>query len=394
MALEGSIKDFGIAEIFQLINLQKKSGILNIQNSELTASASIMFVAGEITYAFSSTSGDDEKIGRLLINAGKLSEEALEEILHLQETSGDKIGHLIVVSGYITKEDLKEVLQVQIKDTIFQVFRWKNGCYKFEAQPIEYEKEYQIPIPTDFILMEGIRMLDEWPYIENLIPSGNIIYTQNYKGEETETIFSSLTQEELSVFNLIDGQRDVNSIIQLVNLTEFEVYKSFATLKVADIISETSISQEAPVHSTETTGPIEPTEPTEQEEQFKDLPEKRRAWTAIQIAILTFIVSFVFLLFPIGEIGGIKYIISTLNTLKKISTEEELSYLRTAIKYYQIKNQDMPTSLEMLYKENFVKADTINDSWGNQYVFDLLPQGYRLYSKGPDGILRTIDDLK
>ena len=34
MALEGTIKDFGLPDIFQLIGLQRKTGILTLKNEQ------------------------------------------------------------------------------------------------------------------------------------------------------------------------------------------------------------------------------------------------------------------------------------------------------------------------------------------------------------------------
>ncbi|MBI5192100.1 MAG: DUF4388 domain-containing protein [Nitrospirae bacterium] len=429
MALEGSIKDFGIADIFQLINLQKKSGVLTIQNGE--AVASINFSVGEIVYAVSTKMGENEKVGRLLIGLGKLSEKALEDALIVQQNTGGKIGHILTASGAISEDDLKDVLQIQIKDVIFQAFRWKNGWYKFDAQEIEYEKEYQIPIPTDFILMEGIRMLDEWPYIESHISSENIIFSQSLKGEEAESLFSSLTPEEMSVFNLIDGQRDIRMIKQLVNLTEFDVFKNIAALKVAGLIEEItstpplnllpqgegelrSSSDESnmsgaltkvdengwdknvpPIHNISLDRRGFPTPP----EGF-DVPlheeknEKRRIWTAVQIAILIFIVSSIFIFFSIREIAGIKDYSSAYDRLKKSSAVDEMTSLRNAITFYQKANGKLSESLESLYQEHFISEDIITDPWGNKFVFEPLPQGYSIYSKGPDGLSGSSDDIK
>src|SRR3990170_7060112 len=120
MALEGTIKEFGPADILQLISLQKKGGVLSVHQSGM--SATITFYKGQIVYAVSSKREETEKVGRLLITVGKLTEKEIDEALRLQEKTGDKIGKILVTSGLISKEDLKEALQTQIKDVIFKVF--------------------------------------------------------------------------------------------------------------------------------------------------------------------------------------------------------------------------------------------------------------------------------
>src|SRR3989338_8612912 len=212
MALEGSIKDFGLADIFQLISLQKKTGMLNIHNKEITAT--VTFDKGQISYAaVEDKKGEIEKIGRLLIGAGKLKEKEIDEAIQIQGKTGERIGKILIDSGCISREDLKEYLSIQIKDVIFLMLRWSDGWYRFDSQEIEHNKEEQILIPTDFILMECTRMLDEWPYIESIIPSDDIIFSQSLEGEDAGALFSSLSPGELTIFNLINGERDVKEMV-------------------------------------------------------------------------------------------------------------------------------------------------------------------------------------
>ena len=376
MALEGTIKEFGLADILQFISLQKKGGVLTVHHSRM--SAAITFYKGQLVYAVSSEREETEKVGRLLITAGKLTEKEINEALHLQEKTGDKIGKILVTSGLISKEDLKGALQIQIKDVIFQILRWKEGGYRFDMQDIEYDKEYETPVPTDFVLMEGIRMLDEWPYIEGIIPSDSIIFSQCYKSEETERLFSSLSTNEIEVFNLINGQRDIKEIVGLTQFSEFEVYKILATLQVSGLISNTSLSTRV---GEATAGERE---------------EKRRLWISVQIAILSFTVSFILILMPIKEMLRIHEILAASEMLKIRTAQKELSYIHRAIHYYFLIHGGLPDSLEILHSEQYLKERFIADPWGSPFVFERYnPAGsdYRLYSRGMDRLASTPDDL-
>ena len=50
MALQGTIKDFALPDIFQLIGLQKKTGILTLSNDEETVT--LKFRIGEVVGAY------------------------------------------------------------------------------------------------------------------------------------------------------------------------------------------------------------------------------------------------------------------------------------------------------------------------------------------------------
>ena len=376
MALEGSIKDFGLADIFQLISLQKKTGMLNIHNKEITAT--VTFDKGQISYAaVEDKKGEIEKIGRLLIGAGKLKEKEIDEAIQIQGKTGERIGKILIDSGCISREDLKEYLSIQIKDVIFLMLRWRDGWYRFDSQEIEHNKEEQILIPTDFILMECTRMLDEWPYIESIIPSDDIIFSQSFEGEDAGALFSSLSPGELTIFNLINGERDVKKIIDHIQLGEFDVYKILATLKMSGLITPKSISS-----------------------RVEDVPvsegyEKKHLLTILQFAILTFILSFILLLLPIKEMVGINDIMSILEIMKVRDSRNELFHIHKAINYYRISNGMLPDSLELLQKEGYMKRGHLIDHLGSLFVYEKISPilDYRLYSKGVDKKLGTKDDI-
>src|SRR5262249_15643998 len=65
----------------------------------------------------------------------------------------------------------------QVSQIVFRVFRWRDGHYNFAAtDSVDFDRENFTPMSADFILMEGIRMVDEWPIIEKKIPSMDIVF--------------------------------------------------------------------------------------------------------------------------------------------------------------------------------------------------------------------------
>ncbi|MBI4715212.1 MAG: DUF4388 domain-containing protein, partial [Nitrospirae bacterium] len=136
MALQGNITDFGLADILQLIGLQKKTGILEIQKDVDTAM--IFFEEGQILYANSSKKGDTEKIGQILLKNGRIQESQLQEALQEQSASGgrSRIGQILESLGYADRESIREALQCQVKEILFHIFRWAEGTYRFESKPL------------------------------------------------------------------------------------------------------------------------------------------------------------------------------------------------------------------------------------------------------------------
>ena len=175
MALEGTLKDFSLADIFQLIGLQRKTGILTLKNEK--DQVTVAFENGMVVAADSSTKRLEDRLGNVLVKQGKLTKERLDDALSTQKATLQRLGHVLVTQNAITDKDLKEAITVQISQLVFKVFRWRDGEYHFApTDTVDYDRENFAPMSADFILMEGIRMVDEWPIIEKKIPSMDIVF--------------------------------------------------------------------------------------------------------------------------------------------------------------------------------------------------------------------------
>jgi hypothetical protein len=259
VALQGSIKDFGLPDIFQLIGLQRKTGVLTLKHGDDTVS--VTFENGMVVNADSSARRIEDRLGNLLVKQGKLTEDRLEEVLSKQRATLQRLGHILISGGYISQKDLQSALQVQVSQNVFKLFRWKEGDYHFEAaDKVEYDRANVQPMSADFILMEGIRMVDEWPIIEKKIPSTEIVFKPAVDPKLIETGGGEddllgglggggkgggsskirLSAEEERVFRKVDGVRNVQAIIDATGMHDFDTCKALFDLLSRSIIAPTS----------------------------------------------------------------------------------------------------------------------------------------------------------
>jgi hypothetical protein len=246
MALEGTIKDFGLPDIFQLIGLQRKTGHLTLANEKDGETVTVTFENGMVVMADSSARRLEDRLGNVLVKQGKLSRVRLEEALEVQQQTLQRLGHILSSGSVITGKDLREALQVQVSQIVFRVFRWRDGRYQFTpADGVDFDRENFAPMSADFILMEGIRMVDEWPIIEKKIPSFDIVFRpvvdpslievgelgpddsgEVRRGAPAASGRIRLTPEEDRVFRRVDGVRTVQAIIDATGTGEFEVCRT------------------------------------------------------------------------------------------------------------------------------------------------------------------------
>ena len=167
MALEGKIKDFGVAEILQLIGQQQKTGVLIIKGKKNKAEISLkegMIVAIDIEGR-----RKRDAVGDMLVKANVITKEELKKVLKIQEDTLSQLGKVLLKLEKVNKEILRDVLSIQIHERIYHILQWKEGKYHFDARPLESYEQLFSPLHIEHILIGALQMIDEWPAIKRKI---------------------------------------------------------------------------------------------------------------------------------------------------------------------------------------------------------------------------------
>ena len=261
MALEGTLRDFSLSDILQLIALQRKTGLLTLKSPD--DKVILGFDEGKLISAESSAKRLDTRLGSLLVKTGCLSPETLAKALEIQGQTLQRLGFILLKNGFCTAEDLRNGLDTQIRKITFGLFRWGDGDYVFDAQErVDYDREFVAPIQVESLLMEGARMMDEWPIIEKVIRSLQLVFQrvpvsqrvlQAEEHEEPEEIGDAslarrtreerdgpikISRQEWLVYELVDGRRSVGAIIDRTFLSDFDGCKAFYDLVSRGLIAE------------------------------------------------------------------------------------------------------------------------------------------------------------
>lgn len=352
MALEGSIKEFGLADIFQLLYHQKKTGVLIVEGPFDTVK--IFFSKGNIVATKSSKRPEDEKMGRILVNKGLLREADLDDLLQEQRLSNTRLGILLVKRGLVSKEVLADIITHHIVDQLVQMFSWKEGTYEFIPQEVSAYKELDISIDTQHILFDGLRILDEWSVIQGVL-SPDTIFIRTDETINTEDL--RLKEKEMHILSLIDGERDVCAVADLSGFDDFTVLKTLVAFLEKNLIS--------PVEGIKETVEVVP-----ERKEFPLQSLYNYAFAAVIVAAL--LIS----LLPMFFKGFSLY--------KNLSAVRDIERLRQAVESGRLERGVFPESLPVT---------GLKDPWGNGYIYRTNNSNYVLLSAGPDGLPDTADDI-
>jgi hypothetical protein len=135
----------------------------------------IYFDKGRISYA--SIVNRRDRIGDMLVKAGTITMEQLQQAIDTQGKQRDKrIGDLLVELGFIAREKLHDFVRIQIEEAVYLLFTWNEGTFNFEADVHPERQDLLVSINPESLLLEGARRVDEWGLIEKKIPSFDMVH--------------------------------------------------------------------------------------------------------------------------------------------------------------------------------------------------------------------------
>lgn len=231
MAIKGNLREASLPDVLQLLAMGKKTGCLSLSSRQQFGT--IYVDNGRITYAAIVNRRD--RLGDILVKQGLVTREALDAAIAQQDAApGRRLGDLLVASGVLQREDLEQYLRHQIEEAVYLLFTWSQGTFTFEPEVRPDAQEMLVSISPESLLLEGARRVDEWSLIEKKVPSLDLIFALDR--EHLAHAGVALTPEQETLVPLIDGRRDVTTLVEDSGLDEFDVGKALYGLATAGFL--------------------------------------------------------------------------------------------------------------------------------------------------------------
>ena len=355
MALNGSIKEFGLTEIFQLIAHQQKGGVLRLARGK--EQIAVCFERGRILRA--DAGNPNESFGKKLVQADILSEDQLMIARYRQERTQKSFETTLVELSFVSAQEIRRLIRLFTEETVYRLFYWKSGDYAFEQKDVPYNPTLIAPLDTQFILMEAIRQMDEWPGLLKKIPSEKTIFektaveetAEEETGEETfgeeELSFASLdlsdeaqneeTPETVWLFQQVDGKQTVQEIIDRARMGAFSVYQGLIGLLEAGKIQEKKAE----------------TNRGESDTGFLDVKIVIRR--AVDASVILLTLSLFLFAYPSLQAVSLKAARS-FQAVQNLSDNNARYLIRYALDLYYLRHNRYPDSLQVLIDEGFFDA--------------------------------------
>ena len=182
-----------------------------------------------------------------MVRGGLLTPEAWRKVFAQHREELGSLESALTKNQTVRNEDLGAVLRLLISETVYGLFKWTGGEFRFEAREVISDPHLLEPINAEFLLLDVLRMVDEWPLLADRIPTSQMVLRKVNEMATLEMLAGSAWADKRTfqmdvIYDLINGQRTISDIIDQSFVGEFETCKNLITMMDAGMIEPVGIS--------------------------------------------------------------------------------------------------------------------------------------------------------
>lgn len=235
--LIGNVKDISLAEMLVYLNRKRKTGTLTFKISAFTKK--IFLNQGDAIFA--SSTYEDDRLGEMLLKAGKITVEQYDESVRLLKSSKKRQGAILIELGYLTPKDLFWGVKYQVKTIIHSLFLLENAEYEFKEGDLLKDEVITLKMSMGNLIYEGIKKIENWIIVKNKMPGTDAVFKLS---DDPRRIYQDIemTDHDKKIISLIDGKRTIKEIVDSSWMGPFEALKMLYVLWLIGMIEQISIT--------------------------------------------------------------------------------------------------------------------------------------------------------
>ncbi|HEX3582822.1 MAG TPA: DUF4388 domain-containing protein [Thermoanaerobaculia bacterium] len=238
MAVSGNLKTMTAGDVLQWLSLAQKTGTLVVHNKSVEKK--IFFKGGRV---ISSASNDPrEYLGQFLMSHGYLSEAELTKAMEVQRQSGILLGKILVMIEVINEEDLNRLMRLKAEEEIYDLFLWKEGEFNFVDDDLPQFEMIPLKVDVTGIIMEGMRRVDEWSRIRELIPNEALVPLVDKPVSDEILDDFDFDDAQRQIIRAVDGKRSIGDLVVETRSSSFTVSSTIHSLAREGYVSLTDVS--------------------------------------------------------------------------------------------------------------------------------------------------------
>lgn len=172
--MQGTLQDFGLGEILQLVGMQHKTGLLRVEDGDKLLT--FYFENGQLVSVRDRRRLADDPLLDYMKRTGWLDSW---KVLHLKleaEESRKDFADILLEKNILNADELHGVLEDVAQEVVATSYSWKQGSYRFlSGDEALRGLTHRIALNMEGLLLEAARRVDESPGLFKKIPGAMVL---------------------------------------------------------------------------------------------------------------------------------------------------------------------------------------------------------------------------
>lgn len=248
--MQGSLSEFRLAELLQLVAVQQKTGLLRLTRGKQLVT--FYFDHGVLIATRDRRHSTFDPLLDYLTNVGWIQPEMGAFLRTRMETSKEDLADVLLGERFLTELELDQVLDDLAQELVHLTFGWREGTYNFiGGDEAIAGLRHKIGLKIDSALMEAARRADEWPRLLEKLPGPDTILDLERAPD------TSFGERGYALLAQLVGPTRLGDLVRRARLSEFETYEVVSQAVEAGVVHIVERPSAPPARRVETS-PHEP----------------------------------------------------------------------------------------------------------------------------------------
>jgi tetratricopeptide (TPR) repeat protein len=235
MALKGELLSADLSNVFQMLAMNGKRGLLTVQDRVNPVARKRFFLDGQTVLLAEGVPARPSL--PLLVEMGRVPyEQYASAMQRAKRFNSDPFG-ILKAQGAVDDEDLEAYRTRASNEVLLEVFLWRDIRFTLDETVNVAPNQNATPIQLDHVIMEAARRQDEWKHVVEAVGSHRDIFRRcQDAGDGAE--LGAVERIVLEALNGIDGTADL--------MARCELPRYFVDLSLASLLRAGRITRVGP----------------------------------------------------------------------------------------------------------------------------------------------------
>ncbi|MCA9323060.1 MAG: DUF4388 domain-containing protein, partial [Planctomycetes bacterium] len=231
MVIRGDLLSVDLSNVFQMLAMNRKRGVLHIHNRENVLEKRALFLDADRVGIVRIPESQD--LAAILVDQGVLDYDTWRDAHQKGLQFGVAPSNYILKRGIVTPEQIAAAESRLQEELVLEIFLWKNVAFSLDEEAIPGPCDKRQMFVLDLMVMEAARRQDEWIRVIELLGGGRGMW--RYR-EDADYGAARFTDVDRIVLDHLDGVHGTPEIMRSTGLPRYQVDSSIGSLVEQGIV--------------------------------------------------------------------------------------------------------------------------------------------------------------